>query len=98
MEQPYLQQVSIQAVHNFLLQHNNKLHLPISELIDIMLTGEDQPQANQAFFRMAVVDFWTIAASSRKLVEDAPPATDQLEIRAVGYQCKSKSQSAEHSG
>eukprot|EP00983_Pelagomonas_calceolata_P004242 138374-Pelagomonas_calceolata.AAC.1 len=38
MEQPYLQQleVCVQAVHDFLLQHNNKLYLFISELMDIM--------------------------------------------------------------
>eukprot|EP00983_Pelagomonas_calceolata_P046892 1140378-Pelagomonas_calceolata.AAC.1 len=44
---PYLQQVSVQAVHNFLLQHNNKLFLFVSELMDIMLTGEDQSQVDQ---------------------------------------------------
>eukprot|EP00983_Pelagomonas_calceolata_P042939 1138712-Pelagomonas_calceolata.AAC.4 len=47
MEQPYLQQASVQAVHDFLLQHNNKLFSFISELMDIMLTGEDQSQADQ---------------------------------------------------
>eukprot|EP00983_Pelagomonas_calceolata_P015217 483697-Pelagomonas_calceolata.AAC.1 len=47
MEQPYLKQVSVQAVHDFLLQHNNKLYLFISELVDIMLTGKDQSQADQ---------------------------------------------------
>eukprot|EP00983_Pelagomonas_calceolata_P038298 1136751-Pelagomonas_calceolata.AAC.3 len=49
MEQPYLQQVSVQAVYDFLMQHNNKLFLFISELMDVMLTSEDQsqPEANQ---------------------------------------------------
>eukprot|EP00983_Pelagomonas_calceolata_P027979 877629-Pelagomonas_calceolata.AAC.1 len=46
MEQPYLQQVSVQVVHNFLLQHNNKLFSFVSELMDVMLTGEDQSQAD----------------------------------------------------
>eukprot|EP00983_Pelagomonas_calceolata_P061246 1146748-Pelagomonas_calceolata.AAC.1 len=36
MEQPYLQQVSVQAVYNFLLQHNNKLFSFVSELMDTM--------------------------------------------------------------
>eukprot|EP00983_Pelagomonas_calceolata_P085705 1156612-Pelagomonas_calceolata.AAC.7 len=35
MEQPYLQQVSVQAVHDFLLQHNNKLYLFTSDLISL---------------------------------------------------------------
>jgi hypothetical protein len=48
MEQPYLQQVSVQGVQDFLLQHNNKLYLFISELMDIMLAGEDQSQADQS--------------------------------------------------
>eukprot|EP00983_Pelagomonas_calceolata_P009321 301205-Pelagomonas_calceolata.AAC.1 len=47
MEQPYLQQASVQAVYDFLLQHTNKLFLFVSELMDMMLTGEDQSQANQ---------------------------------------------------
>eukprot|EP00983_Pelagomonas_calceolata_P034429 1079012-Pelagomonas_calceolata.AAC.1 len=47
MEQPYLQQVSVQTVHDFLLQHNNKLFSFVSEVMDIMLTGEDQSQADQ---------------------------------------------------
>ena len=47
MEQSYLQQFSVQGVHDFLLQHNNKLYFFISELMDIMLTGEDQSQADQ---------------------------------------------------
>eukprot|EP00983_Pelagomonas_calceolata_P072446 1151717-Pelagomonas_calceolata.AAC.5 len=49
LEQPCLQQVSVQAVHDFLLQHNNKLFSFVSELdiMDIMLAGEDQSQADQ---------------------------------------------------
>ena len=47
MEQPYVQQYSVQDVRDFLLQHNNKLYFFISELMDIMLTGEDQSQADQ---------------------------------------------------
>eukprot|EP00983_Pelagomonas_calceolata_P014800 469884-Pelagomonas_calceolata.AAC.2 len=52
MEQPYLQQVSvqarhIQAVYDFLLQHNNKLFLFVSAHMNIMLTGEDQSQTDQ---------------------------------------------------
>ena len=47
MEQPYLQQYSVQDVCDFLLQHNNKLYFFISELMDIMLTGKDQLQADQ---------------------------------------------------
>eukprot|EP00983_Pelagomonas_calceolata_P065438 1148593-Pelagomonas_calceolata.AAC.1 len=38
MEQPYLQQVSIQAAYDVLLQHNNKLFLFGSELTDIKLS------------------------------------------------------------
>eukprot|EP00983_Pelagomonas_calceolata_P053774 1143424-Pelagomonas_calceolata.AAC.1 len=40
MEQPFLQQASVQDVSDFLLQHNNKPILFVSELMDIMLTGE----------------------------------------------------------
>eukprot|EP00983_Pelagomonas_calceolata_P037539 1136380-Pelagomonas_calceolata.AAC.1 len=47
MELPYLQQEHVQAVHDFLLQHNNKLYLFIYELMDIMLTSEEQSQADQ---------------------------------------------------
>eukprot|EP00983_Pelagomonas_calceolata_P011697 376844-Pelagomonas_calceolata.AAC.1 len=47
MEQPYLQQVSAQAVYDYLLQHSNKLFPFVPELMDIMLTGKDQSQANQ---------------------------------------------------
>eukprot|EP00983_Pelagomonas_calceolata_P077251 1153786-Pelagomonas_calceolata.AAC.1 len=37
-----MQAYLVQAVYDFLLQHNNKLSSFISELMDIMLTGEDQ--------------------------------------------------------
>eukprot|EP00983_Pelagomonas_calceolata_P022964 722654-Pelagomonas_calceolata.AAC.1 len=47
MEQPFLQQASVQDVSDFLLQHNNKLFSFVSELMDIMLTGEDQSQSDQ---------------------------------------------------
>jgi len=47
MEQPFLQQASVQDVSDFLLQHNNKLFSFVSELMDIMLAGEDQSQADQ---------------------------------------------------
>eukprot|EP00983_Pelagomonas_calceolata_P009643 311981-Pelagomonas_calceolata.AAC.2 len=47
MQQPYLQQANVQDVPDFLLQHNNKLFSFVSELMDIMLTGEDQSQADQ---------------------------------------------------
>eukprot|EP00983_Pelagomonas_calceolata_P065709 1148700-Pelagomonas_calceolata.AAC.8 len=49
MEQPFLQQASVQDVFDFLLQHNlnNKLFSSVSELMDIILTGKDQSQANQ---------------------------------------------------
>eukprot|EP00983_Pelagomonas_calceolata_P130514 1161690-Pelagomonas_calceolata.AAC.8 len=46
MEQPFLQQASVQNVSDFLLQHNNKLFSCVSELMEIMLTGEDQSQAS----------------------------------------------------
>eukprot|EP00983_Pelagomonas_calceolata_P056726 1144730-Pelagomonas_calceolata.AAC.4 len=47
MEQPLLQQASVQDVSEFLLQHNNKLFSSVSELMDNMLTGENQSQADQ---------------------------------------------------
>eukprot|EP00983_Pelagomonas_calceolata_P069640 1150444-Pelagomonas_calceolata.AAC.1 len=47
MEQPILQQASVQDVSDFRLQHNNKLFSFVSELMDIMLTGENQSQADQ---------------------------------------------------
>ena len=46
MEQPYLQQFSVQDVREFLLQHNNKLYFFIAELMDIILADEDQSQAD----------------------------------------------------
>jgi len=49
VEHPYLQQhISAQVVHDFLLQHNNKLFSFMSELMDFVLTGEDQSQADQS--------------------------------------------------
>eukprot|EP00967_Tisochrysis_lutea_P049648 scaffold60839_cov20-Tisochrysis_lutea.AAC.2 len=42
-----LQQASVQDVSDFLLQHNNKLFSFVSELMGIMLAGEDQSQADQ---------------------------------------------------
>jgi hypothetical protein len=47
LEQPYFHQVSAQVVRDFLLQHNNKLYFFISQLMDIMMAGEDQSQADQ---------------------------------------------------
>eukprot|EP00983_Pelagomonas_calceolata_P115788 1160236-Pelagomonas_calceolata.AAC.3 len=47
LEHPFLQQASVQDVSDFLLQHNNKLFSFVSELMDIMLAGEDQSQADQ---------------------------------------------------
>eukprot|EP00983_Pelagomonas_calceolata_P003864 125274-Pelagomonas_calceolata.AAC.1 len=47
VKQPFLQQVSVQGVSDFLLQHNTKLFLFVSELMDIMLIGKDQSQADQ---------------------------------------------------
>eukprot|EP00983_Pelagomonas_calceolata_P042116 1138352-Pelagomonas_calceolata.AAC.1 len=45
---PYRQQkLSIQAVFDFLLQHNNKLFFIVSELLDLLLAGKDQTQADQ---------------------------------------------------
>eukprot|EP00983_Pelagomonas_calceolata_P132621 1161888-Pelagomonas_calceolata.AAC.1 len=35
------------AVPDFLLQHNNKLFLFMSELLDLLLAGVEQPQADQ---------------------------------------------------
>eukprot|EP00983_Pelagomonas_calceolata_P006569 215986-Pelagomonas_calceolata.AAC.1 len=37
----------VQAVFDFLLQHNNKLFFFVSELLDLLLAGEGQPQADQ---------------------------------------------------
>ena len=45
---PFLQQqLSVQAVSNFLLQRNKKLLYFMSELLDLLLAGMDQPQADQ---------------------------------------------------
>jgi len=45
---PYLTQpVSAQAVSGFLLQYDNSLFFLMSELMDLLLTGEDQSQADQ---------------------------------------------------
>eukprot|EP00983_Pelagomonas_calceolata_P023564 742720-Pelagomonas_calceolata.AAC.1 len=40
-------QLSVQAVSNFLLQHNKKLFYFMYELLDLLLAGMDQPQADQ---------------------------------------------------
>eukprot|EP00983_Pelagomonas_calceolata_P070303 1150740-Pelagomonas_calceolata.AAC.1 len=40
-------QHSVQAVSNFLLQHNKKLFYFVPELLDLLLAGIDQPQADQ---------------------------------------------------
>eukprot|EP00983_Pelagomonas_calceolata_P003556 116198-Pelagomonas_calceolata.AAC.1 len=40
-------QLSIQAVSNFLLQCNKKFFYFMSELLDLLLVGMDQPQADQ---------------------------------------------------
>eukprot|EP00983_Pelagomonas_calceolata_P019707 620726-Pelagomonas_calceolata.AAC.1 len=42
-----LQQASVQDVFDFVLQYNNKLFSFVSKLMDIMLTGADQSQADQ---------------------------------------------------
>eukprot|EP00983_Pelagomonas_calceolata_P040685 1137727-Pelagomonas_calceolata.AAC.1 len=48
LAQPFLrQQLSVQAVFDFLLQHNNKLFFSVSELLDLLSAGMDQPQADQ---------------------------------------------------
>ena len=39
--------VRAQAVSDFLLQYDNSLFLFVSELMDLLLTGEDQSQADQ---------------------------------------------------
>eukprot|EP00983_Pelagomonas_calceolata_P068162 1149787-Pelagomonas_calceolata.AAC.1 len=47
LAQPFLrQQLSAQAVFDFLLQ-NNELFSFTSELLDVLLAGVDQPQADQ---------------------------------------------------
>ena len=40
-------QVHAQTVSDFLLQYNNRLFCFVSELMDLLLTGEDQSQADQ---------------------------------------------------
>eukprot|EP00983_Pelagomonas_calceolata_P022935 721091-Pelagomonas_calceolata.AAC.4 len=40
-------QLSVQAASNFLLQHNKKLFYFMSELLNLLLAGMDQPQAAQ---------------------------------------------------
>jgi len=48
VERPYLtQSVRAQAVSDFLLQYDNSLFFFVSELMDLLLTGKDQSQANQ---------------------------------------------------
>jgi len=48
VERSYLTQpVRDQAVSDFLLQYDNSLFFFVSELMDLMLTGEDQSQADQ---------------------------------------------------
>jgi hypothetical protein len=48
VERPYLTQpVCDQAVSDFLLQYDNSLFFFVSELMDLLLTGEDQSQADQ---------------------------------------------------
>jgi hypothetical protein len=46
--QPFsLQQVNNQLVHDFLSQQNTKIHLFLSELMDLFVAGRDQPSADQ---------------------------------------------------
>ena len=46
--QPFLlQQVNNQLVHDFLSQHNNRLFLFLSELMDLFVAGRDQSAADQ---------------------------------------------------
>ena len=48
MERLYLTQpVCAQAVADFLLQYDNSLFFFVSELMDLMMTGEEQSQADQ---------------------------------------------------
>jgi len=48
VERPYLTQpVDAQAVSDFLLQYDNILFFFVSELMDLLLAGEDQSQTNQ---------------------------------------------------
>ena len=41
------QPISAQAVSNFLLQYDNSLFFFVFELMDLLLTGKDQSQADQ---------------------------------------------------
>jgi len=48
VERSYLTQpVSAQAVSDFLLHYDNSLFFFVSELMDLLLTDEDQSQADQ---------------------------------------------------
>jgi len=48
VERSYLiQPLSAQAISDFFLQYNNSLFFFVSELMDLLLTGEDQSQADQ---------------------------------------------------
>ena len=48
VERPYLTQpVHAQAVSDFLLQYDNSLFFFVSELMGLLLAGEDQSQAEQ---------------------------------------------------
>ena len=48
VERPYLTQpVRDQVVSDFLLQYDNRLFFLVSELINLLLTGENQSQADQ---------------------------------------------------
>eukprot|EP00983_Pelagomonas_calceolata_P017052 535119-Pelagomonas_calceolata.AAC.1 len=40
-------QLSVQAVYNFLLRRSKKLFCLMSELLDLLLAGMDQPQADR---------------------------------------------------
>eukprot|EP00983_Pelagomonas_calceolata_P076629 1153492-Pelagomonas_calceolata.AAC.2 len=45
---PFLQhQLSVQAVSNFLVQRNKRLFCVMFEVLDLLLAGMDQPQADQ---------------------------------------------------
>eukprot|EP00983_Pelagomonas_calceolata_P031848 999257-Pelagomonas_calceolata.AAC.1 len=43
----FQQQLSVQAVSNFLSQRNKKLSYFMPEILDLLLAGMDQPQADQ---------------------------------------------------
>jgi hypothetical protein len=47
VERPYLTQVHAQAVSDFLSQYNNSIFFIVSELMGLLLTGEDKSQADQ---------------------------------------------------